>query len=419
MTDVLIVGAGLAGLNCARHLHRRGRTVKVLEASEHIGGRVRTELVSGCRLDCGFQVLLTAYPEAQAELDYEALDLQPFYEGALVRYRGDFHRVADPFRHPFDALATLGAPLGTFGDKLKVARLRNAVLDGPIDRLFTREEITTLEALRRRWGFSEAFIERFFRPFVGGFTLDAGLNASSRMFEFVFRMFAEGHAALPSAGMGAIPAQLAAELPEQTIVHNARVASIEDGRVTIENGGGLSLAARAIVVATDGPEAASLLGTFDAPASRSVMNLYYTSDHPPLQEPVLVLNGDGHGPINNLCVPTNVAPSYAPPGIALISVTVLGNPLRSDAQIEQEVRAQLVEWFGTDAARWDHIRTYRLLHALPDQAPPFLTNPDRSVRVRPGVYICGDYLRTASINGALRAGRDAARAVLADLERGD
>ena len=413
MTDVLIVGAGLAGLACARHLHRQGLSVKILEASEHIGGRVRTERVNGCLLDCGFQILLTAYPDARAELDYEALDLQPFYEGALVRYDGAFHRLADPFRHPLDALATFTAPLGTLGDKLKVARLRASVLSGPAEMLLDREETTTAAALRDRWGFSEAIVERFFRPFLGGITLDPELQASSRMFEFVFRMFAEGHAALPAAGMGAIPAQLAAALPEHAIVLDARVTSVRDGHVTVENGGGFD--ARAVVVATDGPEAAALVGELDPPASRSVMCLYYTTDEPPVADPVLVLNGDGAGPINNLAVLTNVAPTYAPPGIALVSVSVLGNPLHSDARIEAEVRAQLTEWFGAAAARWDHTRTYRLLHALPDQAPPFLSPPERPVRLRAGLYVAGDHRRTASINGALSAGRDAAEAVLADL----
>lgn len=413
MTDVVIVGAGLAGLTCARHLHRYGISFKILEASESIGGRVQTEHTEGCRLDVGFQVLLTAYPGARAELDYDALNLQPFYEGALVRYDGAFHRLSDPFRHPVDALSTLAAPVGTLRDKLKMGRLRTTLTGISLDRLFEREELTTLDALRRRWGFSEAMIDRFFRPFLGGITLDPELHASSRMFEFVFRMFAEGQAALPAAGMGAIPAQLAAGLPAQAIRLNARVTAIHEDRVSVENGS--DVATRAIVVATEGPEAAALVGTLEPPVSRSVLCLYYTTGEAPLTDPVLVLNGDRRGPINNLSVLTNVAPGYAPPGIALISVSVLGNPLRSDVQIEREVRDQLTEWFGPDVAQWDHLRTYRILHALPDQAPPFLTPPARPVRLRPGLYVCGDHRRTASIDGAITAGRRAAEAVLDDF----
>lgn len=413
MIDVVIVGAGVAGLTCARHLHREGVSFKILEAAEHVGGRVHTEHASGCLLDCGFQVLLTAYPEARAELDYEALRLHSFYEGAVVRYDGTFYRVADPFRHPLDGVATLTVPVGSVADKLRVGRLRAGVTRPSLETLFAREEMTTDAALRRRWGFSDAIIDRFFRPFLGGVTLDPSLGASSRMAEYVFRMFATGHAALPAAGMGAIPAQLAAGLPEQSILLNARVTSVAHGRVAVEAGG--TFEARAVVVATDGAEAAALVEGLEPPASRGVVCLYYTTDEPPLAEPALVLNGDGAGPVNHLCVLTNVAPTYAPPGIALVSVTVLGNPLRSDARIEADVRAQLTQWFGPSVARWDHTRTYRLPHALPDQAPPFLSPPARPVRLAPGLYVCGDHRRTASLAGALAAGRDAAEAVIEDL----
>ena len=191
-TDVLIIGAGLSGLSCARHLHEGGVPFQLLEAADGVGGRVRTDEVEGFRLDRGFQVLLTAYPETQAALDYEALDLKPFYEGALVRTGGRFHRVADPLRRPLGAPATLLAPVGSIADKLRVAWLRWSVRRGSISDLLRRPETTTLDALRRRWGFSDRIVDAFFRPFLGGILLDRDLEASSRMFEFVFRMFSEG-----------------------------------------------------------------------------------------------------------------------------------------------------------------------------------------------------------------------------------
>ncbi|MGI9176122.1 MAG: FAD-dependent oxidoreductase, partial [Rhodothermales bacterium] len=180
-TDVLIVGAGLAGLNCARHLHRRGIPFQLLEASDGVGGRVRTDRVDGFLLDRGFQVLLTAYPETRAALDYSALDLRPFYDGALIRTGGRFHRLADPLRRPLDAPATLLAPVGSLLDKLKVGWLRWNVLRGSVEDVFRRPEVTTLDALRHRWGFSEEMIDAFFRPFLGGILLDRDLQASSRM----------------------------------------------------------------------------------------------------------------------------------------------------------------------------------------------------------------------------------------------
>ncbi len=412
--DVLIVGAGLAGLNCARRLHRAGVSFKIIEASDQVGGRVRTDEVDGFLLDRGFQVFLTAYPDAGEALDLEALNLKPFYSGALVRYDGAFHRIADPTRHPLDASGALFSPLLRFSDTLKAARLRSALLDGSLDELFARPETTTLDALNRRWKFSEALIDRFFRPFLGGVMFDRTLKSSSRMAEFVLRMFLQGETAVPAAGMGAIPAQLAAGLPEQSILLNATVTAVEPGKVTLENG--KTLTGSGVVVATEAPEAMSLLGKEPPEPPRSVACLYFSAPRPPVEDPVLVLNGeDGKGPVNNLAVLSNVAPSYAPPGAALLSIAVLGNPLQSDSQLEAEVRTQMTDWFGPQVADWRRLRTYRILYALPDQAPPFLSPPERPVRLQPGLYLCGDHRRTASINGALVSGRHAAEAVLHDL----
>lgn len=411
--DVIIVGAGLAGLTCARHLQQAGLSCTIFEASDGVGGRVRTDHVDGYTLDRGFQVLLTAYPETQRALDYEALDLGTFYSGALVRSRGRFHRVADPFQEPSGSLATLQAPVGSPADKLRVARLRLALLRGSLEDQLAREEVTTLEALRRRWGFSEGMIDTFFRPFLGGILLDRELEASSRMFEFVFRMFALGPAALPAGGMQTIPERLADELPEDAIHLGTRVAAAEPGTVTLEDG--TRMEARAVVVATHAPEAARLTDAAIPTAHRSVATLYYAAADAPIAEPILVLDGDGEGPINNLTVLTNAVPSYAPEGRALLSVSVLGNPTEDDDALEAAVRAQLRDWFGRMAARWDHLRTYRIRYALPDQAPPFLSPPERPVRLERGLYLCGDHRATASIHGAMASGRRAAEALQADL----
>lgn len=415
--DVIVVGAGLAGLTCARNLTASGLRVKVLEASDAVGGRVRTDRRDGFLLDRGFQVLLTAYPEAQRALDYDALKLGRYYSGALVRCGDRFHRLADPFRDPLRALPAAFNPIGTLGDKLKVAALRSATRKGTIEDVLAREETTTLAALQRRYGFTASLIDRFFRPFLGGILLDGSLEASSRMFEFVFRMFSEGHAALPAAGMQSIPEQLTSGLPEGTVRLGARVTSASATSVTVEGAGVVE--ARAVVVATEQPEAASL-ASLDVGGSRSVMTLYYATDadDAPHGQPILVLNGTGEGPINNLSVPSHVCPRYAPAGKSLVSVTVLGNPLQTDDTVESGVRDQLAEWYGPAARAWRHLHTYRILYALPDQAPPYLSPPEKPVRTPDGLYLCGDHRGTASINGAMNAGRRAAEAVLADLAIG-
>jgi hypothetical protein len=389
--DVTIIGAGLAGLSCARELISRGVHVDLLEAGDRPGGRVRTDSYRGFLLDRGFQVLLSAYPECRKALDYGALDLKAFYPGALVWFGGKFHRVADPWRHPADAVASLNSPIGSLMDKLRVAGLRDSVHKGTVESLFERPETSTVESLRSR-GFSASMIETFFRPFFGGIFLERGLETSSRMFEFVFRMFAEGDVAVPAKGMEAISRQLAWGIP---IKLNTRVADLE------------GVDSRAIVVATEGPEAARLAGMAPPSKWRSVQCFYFAADQAPVKENMIVLDGEGRGPVNNLSVISQVAPSYAPTGAALISASVLS------AATEEQVREHMQLWFGAQVKRWLHLRTYDVTYAQPDQTS--LPELERPVRIRPGLYVCGDHVETASLNGAIHSGKRAAAAVLTDL----
>jgi phytoene dehydrogenase-like protein len=195
-SNVVVVGAGLAGLACARRLHQAGVGFTLVEAGDDVGGRVRTDVVEGFRLDRGFQVLLTAYPEARRVLDYAALDLRPFRAGALVRRGGRMQRLSDPRRRPQDVFAALRADVGGLRDKLRVLGLTRDVSAGPLDELFARPELSTEKRLRAA-GFSAGFIDGFFRPWFGGVLLDRELRASSRMFDFVFRMLAEARRRCP------------------------------------------------------------------------------------------------------------------------------------------------------------------------------------------------------------------------------
>lgn len=408
---IIVVGAGLAGLCCALRLREHGLRPIVLEASDGVGGRVRTDFVDGFRLDRGFQVLLTAYPLAQQMLDYPALELHPLYPGALVRVGGKFHKLADPWRHPIDGIRTAVGGVGTIGDKLKVGRLRSGVQQGAVDELFRQPERATVELLRHE-GISEQMIDQFFRPFFGGVFFDRDLQTSSRMFAFCFRMFAAGDTALPAAGMGAIAEQLAARLPAGTIRLHASVSRVEPGKVALSTGE--EVRGRAVVVATEAPRAASLLG-IHVPAPRAVTCMYFAAARAPIVEPILVLNGEGAGPVNNLAVLSEVSRSYAPAGQSLVSVTVLGNPDRNDEQLEASVRDQLTTWFGRDVSAWRYLRTYRIPYALPAQFPPALEPPQRPVRLRQGVYVCGDHRDNASINGAMESGLRAADAVWGEL----
>ncbi len=411
MDEVVIVGAGLSGLCCARRLHERGVRFRILEASDSVGGRIRTDLVDGFRLDRGFQVFLTSYPEASRVLDYESLKLNSFLPGALVRYGGRFHHLTDPWRRPYAAVGSLFSPIGSFFDKLRVASLRARTLKGTIEERFRDPETTTLAALRHS-GFSTSMIDRFFRPFLGGVFLEPELRTSRRMFEFVFRMFSLGQACLPEAGMEEIPRQIAARLPPGSICLDTRVAKIQSTTLTVDTGA--ELTSNAIVVAVDGPAAGRLLGDSIATHGLGVTCLYFSAPHAPVDSPILVLNGEGGGPINNLCVPTVVSPTYGPSDQSLVSVTVLGIP-EDQARLRLEVLAQLENWFGTAVRDWRHLRSYAIPYALPRQDPPALAEPERPVRWQRGLYVCGDHRDNASIEGAMVSGRRAADAILEDL----
>jgi phytoene dehydrogenase-like protein len=409
---VIVVGAGLAGLACARRLQDAGFPFLILEADHRIGGRLKTDRLEGFILNHGFQVLQTAYPEANRILDYSRLALKPFAPGAIIRIDGRFHRIADPRRHPRDLWSTLAAPIGTMGDRLRMARLALNVRRGSSDGIFEKPDIPTIEFLRSK-GFSNRIINRLFKPFFAGVCLDPDIKASSRVFKYIFRIFAEGDVALPGQGMGAIPEQLAETLPQGSIRTSARVESIHQSKVVLTTGE--TIIGRAVVLATEGPETARLAGLQRQGRSRGELCLYYAAKHSPVDKPYLVLNGDGTGWVNSLTIPSIVAPIYAPAGQHLVSVVVIGHMDADDKSVERTVRQELTGWFGEAVGDWRHLKTDRILHALPEQPPPM---PDPNVAappIRPGLFICGEYGSVPGIQWAMLSGRQAAEAVLKEL----
>jgi phytoene dehydrogenase-like protein len=412
--DVVIVGAGLAGLCCARALAEAGVPFQVVEASDGVGGRVRTDHVDGYSLDRGFQVLLEDYPEARRVLDYRALDLRPFDPGTLIWFGGRMHKLVDPWRTKGEWRAAYKSGIGTLGDKIKMWRLRSRLMNAPLEKIFSRPEQSTRAELAEI-GFSKMFTERFFEPFFGGIMLDRDLRPSSRMFDFVFSMMSSGRVSVPAKGMGAIPAQIASKLPPNALRVNSPVEKVAADKVTLV--GGEEIPARAVVVATEGPTAAKLVTGLTPVASRSVSCFYYAADEAPVKQPMLLLAGARGGTVNNLAVMSQVAPGYAPEGKSLVSVTVLGNPALTEQQLSGFVIADLKGWFGPVVRTWQLLKSYRIDHAQPEQLPGALEPIARPVKLAPGIYVCGDHRDTASIHGAMLSGRRAAEALVADLSK--
>jgi phytoene dehydrogenase-like protein len=404
--DVVIVGAGLAGLSAAREIQRHGHSVIVLDSSDAVGGRVRTDIVDGFQLDRGFQVMLTAYPELQTQVDMRALDLRPFDPGALVWRNGKGHAVSDPFRKPQTLATTAFAPIGSVFDKARIVVLRARVMRRKPAVLLGGQDVSTDVALRA-FGFSTKIINRFFRPLFGGIQLDPHLATSRRMFDVIFKSLSEGQSVLPSRGMHALPLQMASRLSEGTIHLNNRVSTVDGTKVTLASGE--SITARAVVVATDGPTASSLLG-IPIVESRKVGCVYFSADTPPTKEKYVVLDGTGNGPVLNVAVISNVAPSYAPADKHLI---VAALPGVTDGDLEAMSRQQLRSWWGPQVDSWKHLRTYVINHGGPVQKPPF--SPKQRVDLGNGLFVCGDHRDTGSIQGAMFSGRRCGEAVVRSL----
>jgi phytoene dehydrogenase-like protein len=413
--DVLIVGAGLAGLCCARRLAQCGVSFQIVEASDGIGGRVRTDVVEGFRLDRGFQVYLTASPEGRRVLDLDALDLRPFPREIPVWTGRRFHRFVDPRNSPLAALRAIFDPVVSPLDHFRLLRLCWSTGQGKLENQVSNDERLTLDLLRWNGRFSPAMIDRVFRPLLGGAFHEKNLTTSSRFFRFLFRMLMEGEAAIPSRGMQAIPEQIAATLPEGCVRLKTRVESLGHRAVTLVGGG--TLLTRAVVVATDGPAATRLLGNEIAdPGSHDSATLYYSAPAGQAGGLSCAVDGTGQGPINHLAVVSNVVPESAPPGQTLIAACVVGIPQEDDAELDRRVRVQLSGWFGRDVMGWKSLRVYRLPHAVPDQTAGKLDPWQRAVRLRPGLYVCGDHRDNASIDGAMTSGFRTAQSVMEDLD---
>jgi phytoene dehydrogenase-like protein len=409
--DVVVVGAGLAGLRAALVLCRRGLDVVVLEAADEPGGRVATDVVDGFRCDRGFQVLNTSYPALRAAVDLEALALCAFEPAAALRdAAGALHRYADPRRRP--ALLPRAVVDGLLPLRGKVALAvwtARVLAAGP--RRVTAHADRSAAADLAAAGVPDPVVDRVLRPFLSGVLGEAELATSAAFVRLVWRSFAVGTIAVPGAGMGALPAQLAAALPDGVLRTGRRVESVQPGTVRAD---GEEITGRAVLVATDPVTAAELLPGLAAPRMYALTTLYHVAPTAPARGPTLHLDATG-GPLTNTVVLTEAAPGYSPDGRALVSSSFLGpgGSSRGERVSEPTVRREAARLYGVPTDDWVHLHTAEIPRALP--ALPAGSPLRREVALGDGLFVAGDHRDTPSQQGALVSGRRAAQAVLAHL----
>ncbi|MFE2304365.1 NAD(P)/FAD-dependent oxidoreductase [Streptomyces sp. NPDC059445] len=430
--DVVVVGAGVAGLAAARHLTGAGLRTAVLEAAPHVGGRMSTEKVDGFRLDRLGRLLSTSYPELRHTPGLGGLVLCPFPPGVLLHSDGHRHHTGTPSapRSARGALTTARAlasaprlPLprpargttrpGPLGSPLDQARLGGALARLAAttpERLLARPDLTAAKALTAR-GLPARTVETFLRPLLAALLCDPDLRTSSRLADLALHSFATGRLCLPEGGADALPELLAAGLPPGTVHTGVQVTAVSTTRVTTKDHG--ELRCRAILLATGARAAAGFLPGLHVPAFHPVTVLHHTTDEPPLTGPALLLDADRSGPVAHTAVVSQVDPTRAPAGRALISSTVLGTPPAA-AHLDATVRAQLARLYGTSTSRWELLAVHHEPEAVPAMPPPH--DPRRPVRLLAGLYVCGDHRDTSTVQGALHSARRAAHALLTDLD---
>jgi len=402
MSNPIIIGAGVSGLVAAIELEKAGFTPLILEATDCIGGRLKSDLESELPLDHGFQVLLTDYPEAQKYLDFDSLDLIPFKPGSVIFKNGKQQKIGDPRRDISFLWSTLTSSIGTFNDKLRILKLSKKLKKKSIEDIFLTPEISTLDYLRGL-GFSNMIIDNFFQPFFAGIFLEEELETSSRMFEFVYKMFGTGYATIPRNGIQAIPKQLANQLSKSTFRFNALVTQIENKTVHLDNGE--KLVADQIIIATDSN---SILNKNKKSEIKwkSCYNIYLEAESSVFNQAIIGLLPDKKLLVNNFHFLSDVFGGNK----EILSVTVVKSHTLSESEMVQKVKNELEEYCNIKTKAL--IKLFHIKKALPDLNQLKYEPHIEDLVINDTVYCCGDHLANGSLNAAMASGRLVAEQII-------
>ena len=403
--SIHIIGGGISGLIAARVLEEHGLSATIIEATDRLGGRVKTDVVDGYSLDHGFQVLLTAYPAAKKYLDFDALALQEFLPGSAIFKNGKQKIIGDPLRNLSLLLPTLFSGIGTVNDKIKILALNRRLKKKSIQNIFAEKEQTTHVYLENI-GFSEAIITNFFTPFFSGIFLENKLDTSSRMFEFVYKMFGEGNAALPKDGIQAIPKQLFEKLKSTTIIFNTKVKSVENGSIILESGE--TLKSNFTIIAT---QASGLVSNLKNQATlwKSCDTLYFEVAKREIKKPLIGLIAAPNALINNIFYHT-ILQTSATATKELLSVTVIDRQNLTNKQLVTEVQKELKELCNIDYCTF--IKQYNIPMALPKLQDIQYEMLPSETRLTETIFLAGDTQLNGSLNAAMIAGERAALEVI-------
>lgn len=400
-----IIGGGVSGLIAARVLEKKGFNPIILEASERVGGRIKTDIIEGYQLDHGFQVLLTAYPAVKKYLDYDALNLQFFLPGAYIFKANTQSIIGDPLRDVSLLISTLFSGIGSISDKFKILKLNHKIKKKSLTDIFSEKEQTTLSYLKE-FGFSKDMLNDFFIPFFSGIFLENKLETSSRMFEFVYKMFGEGHAAIPKAGMEAIPKQLLNNLKTTTFQYNTEVANVKDGQITLTNGSKLE---SDFIISTI-PPGCLVSNIKNQPTEwRSCVTLYFETNKRVIHKPLIGLIVKPDSLVNNIVYNSSLA-SVTKPAHELLCVTVIDDQNLSDHELVTAVEQELKVLCNISITRF--IKQYRITKALPKLENLKYEMKPSETQLSKSLFVAGDTQLNASFNAAMISGEQAAFAVI-------